>query len=1030
MIRWFIHHPTAANLLIVLMFAAGALSLPQLRRETFPDFRPAEAEISVLYRGASSAEVEDAICRRIWDAVEPVEHLEKLTCTAQDNRARAVARMLPAGDPGRFVTDLRTEVASVDDFPASADPAIVRQLHRTDMVASVAVAGDIPPAQLELYGARLQDRLSALPDVARVTMKGFGERQFRITIPRAVLAQHGLSAAAVSARLGAQSLDRPLGSLETSDRDISLRLAEERRDINALSSIVVLSKPNGAELTLGQIARIEETYAPAEERALLDGQQALFLQVDKSLGADALRVFDRVVELVQQERDGLPQTVRVEVVQDMTSIVRDRLQMLVQNGVVGLVLVVAVMSLFFRPSYAIWAAMGLPVAFLGAFVVMALTGLSLNMITLVALLMAIGIVMDDSIVISDAIAHEAAKGKSRMEAALAGTLHVLPGVLSSFATTAAIFVPLSFLSGDLGKVLEVLPIVLVAALSASLAEAFLVLPHHLSHGLKAAEKPSSRFRSGFERGFDLVREKGLGRVVDLAVAWRYLTLGLTLAMMVVTVGLMRGGYVKREAIPEIDGDVLEARILLPQGTPLTRTEAVADQVSAALARVNTRFTPDQPQGQALVQTVQTRFNTNSAAGEAGPHVATISADLLGAELRQTSLDQITSAWRDEIGAVPGAIAVTLAEPGIGPQGVAVEIELYADSLTDLREAADRLQQELDSYAGVYNSLHNLRPGRPELRLTLAPGAGGFGLTAQDVAGQIGTAFLGGIVATVQDGAIGHEIELEQAGFDRDTFEDLAGFELLLADGTRVPLSTVARIEEARGWAGITHVNGQRMAVVKADVDGRVGNADAIVAEVAALFLPELVQDYAGMRFQIAGQTANSAETMSSILRGFAIGLVGIYVILSFQFQSYSEPFIVMLTIPLALVGVVLGHVAMGYNISMPSIMGAASLAGVVVNNAILLVQMIKEEQANGADRVRAAALASRHRFRPIVVSVSTTMMGMLPLLAETSTQAQTVKPLVISVVFGLFSATVLVLLVLPAFYAILGDFRAPPPQKE
>ena len=421
MIAWFVRHPTAANLLLVLIVAAGIMAAPSLKRETFPDFRDTEAEISVIYRGATANEVEDAICRRIWEAVDVVEHLHELTCTAQENVARAVATMAPGGDAGRFVTNLRTEISAVDDFPEQADPAIVRQLHRSDAVASVAVAGDMPPAQLELYAADLQDRLAALPDVAEVGMTGFGERQFRITVARAVLLQHGLTVSDLATRISAQSLDRPLGSLETGARDISLRLTEERRSPEALARIVVLSRPSGAELTLGQIASIEETYSPEEERAYLDGQRAAFLQVEKSVGSDALRVFDAVQALVTEERDRLPPTIRIGVVQNMTSIVRDRLTMLVQNGVIGLILVVGVMSLFFRPGYAIWAALGLPVAFLGAFVVMAVTGLSLNMITLVALLMAIGIVMDDSIVISDAIADEARNGASRIEAAIAGT---------------------------------------------------------------------------------------------------------------------------------------------------------------------------------------------------------------------------------------------------------------------------------------------------------------------------------------------------------------------------------------------------------------------------------------------------------------------------------------------------------------------------------------------------------------------------------------------------------------------------------
>ncbi len=1021
MIRWFTEHPTAANLLLVLILAAGVMAAPTLKRETFPDFRPVEAEISVKYRGATAEEVEDAICRRIWDGVESVEGLDELTCTAQGGIARAVATMEPGGTRAGFVNDLRTEVTAIDDFPADADPAIVRELHRTDVVTSVAVAGDLPPAHLERYAAGLQDRLSALPGVARVTMSGFGVRQFRITVPRAVMEQHGLTVSGLAAKIDAQSVDRPLGLLETAQREISLRFTDERRSPAALAALVVMSKPNGAELTLGQIATISEAYTPEEERAFLDGQRAVFLQVDKALGADALEVFDHVEDLITTEREIVPQALRLEIVKDMTSIVRDRLAMLVQNGAIGLVLVIGVMSMFFRPGFAIWAAMGLPVAFLGAFAAMALQGLSLNMMTMVALLMAIGIVMDDSIVITDSIAEAAANGASRTEAAVQGTLAVMPGVLASFATTIAVFGPLAFLAGDLGAVLEVVPLVLIAALAASLAEAFWVLPHHLSHGLKGEAKPPSRFRAGFERRFERFRERRIGGLADLAIRWRYVVTGLTVATLIVTVGLMGGGYLKREAIPAMDGDVLEARILMPQGTPLERTSEVADLVISALTRVNAAFKPDQPDGAALVESVHLRLNHNATAGESGPHVATISADLLGAEIRSTTLDEIVTRWRHEIGDIPGPLSILLTEPGIGPQGIAIEIRLSGPDLTQLARAGDALKAEAETYEGVFNAIHDLRPGKAELRLQLAPHATSLGITARDVADQIGAAFLGRVISTVQSGDIAHEIELEQSAQDRDSYDDLRDFTITLHDGKAVPLSTVARIHEARGWSGITHVDGQRTVTVQADVDTRIGNADAIVAELRNSFLPALVAATPGLSFEIGGQSANSAVTVASILRGFLIGLVGIYIVLSFQFRSYVEPIIVMMAIPLAFIGVILGHLIMGYNISMPSLIGAASLAGIVVNNAILLVQVIKRHAAEGMDLARAAGQASRERFRPILMSVSTTVMGLVPLLLERSTQAQSMKPLVISVVFGLFSSTVLVLVVLPAFYAILGD---------
>jgi multidrug efflux pump subunit AcrB len=605
----------------------------------------------------------------------------------------------------------------------------------------------------------------------------------------------------------------------------------------------------------------------------------------------------------------------------------------------------------------------------------------------------------------------------------AGVAAVAPGVTSSFLTTLAVFLPLAFLAGELGTVLEVLPVVLLAALAASLIEAFLILPHHL----KGAGRPDapSRLRRRLDAGFDALREKGVGRLADAAIRWRWLVAGLAIGALLVTAGALGGGVVKREAMPEIDGDVLEARLLLPAGTPLARTGLAVAQVEAALDRVNARLTPAQPGAQPLVIRRITRLGRNLSAGESGAHVATVAVDLLGAETRTVLLDDIVTLWREEIGPLPGVGSLILTEPGIGPQGVAVELRLTHADLATLEAAGRATLAELDSYAGVRNAILDLRPGAPELRLGLSPGAEALGLTAADVAGQVRAAFLGTQLAEVRRGDLAWDLEVRLDSADRATRADLEAFEIALPGGGSVPLASIASLTEAQGWGSITRRGGRRTLTVSADVDGRIGNADAITARMTAGFLPDLAAATPGLGFEIGGQAANSAETVASILRGFVIGLVGIYLVLSFQFRSYVEPLIVMLTIPLAFLGVVWGHVLMGYNISMPSLVGAASLAGIVVNNAILLVGVIDTRRAEGLSAARAAGEAVRARFRPIFVSVSTTIMGMAPLLLETSTQAQTLKPLVISVVFGLLAATVLILVVLPAFYAALEDLRGP-----
>ncbi|XKH61558.1 efflux RND transporter permease subunit [Halomonas sediminis] len=1023
MIRWFAAHPTAANLLLVLLLAAGLFSAPSLKRETFPDYRPVEVSVEVVYRGASAADVEDALCRRLHEAVKGVEFLEEFICVAQDNLASATATMQAAGAPLRFLSEIDTEVSAISEFPARAEAPVVRELHRSDLVAAVAVSADMPAGQLEEYALRLEERIMTLPGVADVTLHGMSQRQWQVEVPGEVLGQHGLSARELARRISAQSLDLPLGTLETPERDILLRFTDQRRSLAELSRLVVMSDPAGGELTLGDIATLTETGEREEEKIRFNGEPALLLEVSKSLRDDALTVKEELEALIQTEYHRFDGNISLTLTQDMTSIVRDRLQMLVTNGLMGLALVGLVMSLFFRPRLALWAVLGLPAAFMGAFFVMAVSGLSLNMITLVALLMAIGIVMDDAVVIVDNIVAHADGDATPLEAVVAGTRQVLPGVLSSFLTTVVVFAPLSFLAGEMGAVLEVLPVVLIAALAASLIEAFWILPHHLKGSVKhLPQGHDSRLRAAFDRGFERFRE-GVGRLADRAIRFRYAVLGTVLAVMLGSAGFMAGGHVGSEAMPDIDGDVLEARILMPQGTPLERTEMVAAQVETAIRELDARYSPEQPAGAALVEAIQVRFNHNLSARETGPHVATVSVDLLTAEQRTLTLDVLTEAWRKAIGEVEGLQRLIIQEPGFGPAGVPVAVRLTGENLDAMKAAAFELAEQLEGYSAVYNVMDDQRLGKPQRAYSLASGAHGLGLTAEEVASQLRAALLGEIADTQRIGEQEIEVLVRQTEADRDSLDDLADQTLMLPDGSRVPLSVVTEVAERREWARITRIDGRRTVTVEANVDARQASAQAIVDDlVGSGWLTDFKGRHPQVEVSFEGQVASSAETGSSIGRALLIGLVGIFVILSFQFRSYVEPMIVMLAIPLTFIGAIWGHVIMGYYLSMPSLIGAAGLAGIAVNDAILLVQFIKGNRTAGMAAADAAGQASRDRFRAILITSTTTIAGLLPLLLETSTQADAIKPLVVSVVFGLLTITVLVLLVIPALYVLFDDW--------
>jgi multidrug efflux pump subunit AcrB len=975
----------------------------------------------VPYPGASAEEVEEAICRRLEDAIDSISEVAELRCEAREGIGISVVELQEGGDFSRFLDDVRTEVEAIDSFPEQAEAPVIVELGRTDNVVAVAINGPMSSADLKAYAEQIKDQLQQLPEVSRVDVNGFSDHQLRIEVPARALHQFGISMAEIADAVSRQGIDLPTGSLQTSDRDMLIRFTDLRRTPAELADLVIVSAASGAEIRLGEIATISDRFELDEEKILFNGKRSAVLQVIKTKQQDTLVVMDAVSLFLDQLRASAPVGVSFIVTQDRSSIVRDRLGLLLKNGLQGLVLVFLTMWLFFQGRFAFWVAMGLPVSFLGALFLMSVLGLTINMITMVALLIAIGLLMDDAIVISENIATHLRRGKSAMRAAIDGTRQVAPGVISSFLTTVAVFGPLAFLSGKMGKVLQFVPMVLLLVIAVSLIEAFLILPHHLAHSLKHHEARTSRFRRGFDTRLIHFRDHTVGQLVDWAINRRYWFIGGVIALFLISVGMLVGGQLKFEAFPDVEGDIIEARILLPQGTPLWRTEAVVRRVVRGLEAVDAEFTPLQPDGRQLVRNVQTRFNNNLDAKETGPHVATVNVDLLSAEQRNGRLDDVISRWREAVGEIPDLLALNFKEPVIGPGGIPLEVRLSGPDLEALKQASMALQAWLARYRGVFDLSDDLRPGKPELRLKLRDGALALGLDAFSIANQLRAAFHGTIANEIQVGPESYEIDVRLAGADRATLTDIETFRITTAQGDQIPLSAVVTIEHDRGFARIQRINGLRTVTVTGDLDVRVANAGEIIAHTKANFLTDLLRQYPSVSTSIEGQSRETGKTGASLLRGFTIGLIGIFILLSFQFRSYIEPLVVMAVIPLALIGVIWGHLLMGINLTMPGIIGFASLAGIVVNDSILLVEFLKLRAREGHPVVEAAKMASRERFRAVLLTSITTMAGLTPLLLEKSMQAQILIPLATSIVFGLLSTTALVLLMVPAMFSVLSD---------
>ncbi len=1020
MIRFFAGHPTIANLLMILFLVAGLFVSPGLLRETFPRAQPNEVEISVPYPGARPEDVETAICERIENALDAVTGIARQSCEAREGSARAVVKMNESEDFQTFVADVKSEIDAINDFPDRAETALVRPLGLTDFVASVAITGPTMRPDLFDYAEEVRERMLRFGGIPKVDIKGFSTLELQISLKPYALLQFGVSVSDIAKAVQASSLDTPTGSLETSSETLLIRLAEERRTARDLADLVVRSSAGGGQVRLGDIADIAEHFSQDDDVILFDGQPAAVLDITKTRSEDSLRIIDALNAFLADERQQAPPGVVMEITTDGASVVRERLTLVVVNGLQGLALVFAVLWLFFGFRFAFWVAMGLPVSFMGGIALMGLVGYSLNLMTTLGLLIVIGLLMDDAIVIAENIARLREKGRSPMDAVVEGAAQVFPNVLASFGTTALIFGSLAFLSGDLGAVLRVVPVVMLFVLSVSLIEAFLILPHHLIHAL---EKPPSEtgIRARVEQAMNWTRESLVGPLVDLAIRFRYAVAGLAIAVLLISVAMIAGGFLKFTAFPELDGDTIVARVLLPQGTPLTRTQAIVAQLENGLDTINAARSPEQPDGAELIRHVTVSYGVNRDAFESGAHVATVSVDLLPSAIRTLRPDAIMAEWRDAVGPVPDVISLKFAESTIGPAGIAIDLRLKGEDLDQLKSAALELQDWIWQYQGVTSVLDDLRPGKRELRVTLKDAAGPLGITAAMVADQLRAAYFGTTISEIQVAGRVVEVTAQMAPDEQGSYRAFDEFIITGPTGANVPIAVVANVDIGQGVSRINRENGIRTVTVQGTINTSIANANAIVSDTKTRFIPDLLSRYPGIILDVEGQNAEAGKTQKSMVKGFLIGLIGVFLLLSFLFRSYVEPIIVMLVIPLALSGTIFGHMAMGLNFSMPSMLGFVALAGVVVNNSILLVEFVKQEHGAALTVAHAAAQAARARFRAIFLTTATTTLGLLPILTETSLQAQILIPLVASLVFGLLAASIVVLFALPAIYAIFDD---------
>jgi len=1023
MIRFFAGHPTASNLLMIIFLISGLMLVQDIKRESLPDITPSEIEVKIQYPGASAVEIEEAVLQSVEDAIDGVRFIEEVRSEAKKGVALVTVKMQQGGNFSTFKGDIESEVNAIENLPSGAKEPVFTQLGTKDQVLAILVSGDTTAESIKAYSESLKEKLQQLPEISLVEVQGFSDREYHVSLLPAALLQYGLSTTDIVNAIKQQSINSPVGNIETDQEEFLIRINEQRRSPEELGDLVIIGNQGGNEVRLRDISTIDDTFELNEEKIILQGRRAGKIKISKTKDEDALKIADSVRAFIKQQQQIQP-NISFYITEDDSQGLRDRLAIIITNGWQGMVLVFLLMWLFFQGKIAFWVVMGLPVSFLGAAAFMPTFGLSINLMTLVGFLLALGILMDDAIVIAENIVTHRQKGKTNIQAAIDGVSEVKNGVISSFLTTICILGPLSLIEGDIGKLLNVVPLILILVLAVSLVEAFMILPAHLAHSLTADDNgKKNNFRHWFENKFDYLREHIIGRAVDRAIASRYLFLGSTVGLLLVSAGLIASGLLPFQALPKLEGNVIVARVLMPPGTTLQRTELVVDQLMVGLERMNNDFTPNQPENNSLVIGSNLQFNLNIDAFESGPHVATITVDLLTAEARSGRIEEYINGWRSATGSIPDAINVSISEPNANPAGRDIEVRISGNELEKLKQAATEMRLWFEKFKGVSNLSDDLRVSEKELHLTVKEGAKALGLDVNNLSNQLSAAFQGATADEMQVGkdAVSIKVKLSKSG--QDSFDDLQYFYFKTLDGKKIPLTAVLNIREDRGWSRIARINGQRTVTLRGNIDVTENNSAQLIGQLRKDFLPEFAQRYPTLNVTFEGQEKNAKTTQISIISGTLFGLIGVFILLSFQFRNYYEPIIVMAIIPLALIGVVIGHMLIGMPFTLPSLLGFIALAGVVVNDSILLVVFIKNGLKEGMNIFEAAGQASRARFRAILLTSTSTIVGLLPLLAESSLQAQIIQPLAISIAFGMLATTILVLFVIPCLYAVLADYN-------
>jgi len=1026
LVSWFAENHVAANLLMLFLLIGGTATALTNKIEVFPETDLDVIRISVSYPGASPAEVEEGIVRQIEEKIAGLAGIERIDSVAQEGFASITIEVVSDWDLKKLLEEVKAEVDRINTLPEEAEKPVISEVTRRSRVINVAVYGDVPESTLKTLGERVKDDITNQPGVSLADMQGTRSPEIHVEISETTLRRYGLTLDRVAAAVRQASLDLPAGRIKTDSGEILIRTKGRRYFADEFRDVAVITRTDGSKVTLGQIAQLKDGFEDVDVSARFMSKPAVQIYVYRVADQNALQVADTVKRYVEEVRSSLPEGVEIAYYRDRSDILKSRLSLLLRNLGIGLVLVGFLLWLFMDVRLAFWVTLGIPISFAAGLLVLPQFDVSINMISLFAFIMVLGIVVDDAIIIGENIYRKQEEGLRPLPSAVQGTLEVGRPVIFSVLTTVVAFWPLLMASGTTGKIMRNIPIVVILVLLASLVESLLILPAHLNRSARkrlrplptaAGEKPSVRW-------LKWVIAHPYARLVDFCVRWRYATGAGGIALLIVSLGFWQSGWIQFTFFPKVEGNTMRAYITMPTGTPVERTREVVNHVEQAARRVLEDAEQDRPAGgPPLLEYSLSLIGRHTGRGGtigSGGHLGQVWINLLESERREISTRALARRWRQKIGTVPDAESISFRSE-IHSAGNPIEVHLSAEDPAQVLAAADALKAELQRYPGVFDVADSYLPGKEELQLRLKPAARSLGLSLDDLARQVRHAFYGAEAMRFQRDKDEVKVLVRYPEAERRSIGYIERMRIRTSDGNVVPFRQVAQVRIEQGYTAIERAQRKRVIKVTADVDEGVSNANRVRGVLTRDVLPDLQRRFFGLRYVIEGEGKEQKEAFGDVFKGFAMALFGIYALLAIPFRSFTQPFIVMAAIPFGFVGAVIGHLLMGFNLSILSLFGMVGLAGVVVNDSLVLVYTANRLKTEGRTATAAVTQAGGLRFRAVILTSLTTFVGLTPMLLEKSVQAQFLIPMAVSLGFGVMFSTAITLLLVPCGYVIHKD---------